>query len=119
MECTQSRRRSSYIRQKETKLTKFPGTHESASSRPKNLRFLGYLLLKSSDESNRRKRKFFALKLNQAPPRRVSNGLCAADDIHLGENTFHMRLDGALTNKEGRADLFVAFALRHQFEHID
>ena len=30
----------------------------------RTLRFLGYLLLKSSEESNRRKRKFFALKLN-------------------------------------------------------
>ena len=49
----------------------------------------------------------------------VSDGFGSADDVHLGEDAFHMRLDGALTNKESRADLFVAFALGHQLEHID
>ena len=41
------------------------------------------------------------LQLNQAATRCVGNGLGAADDIHFGKDAFHMRLDGALTNKEG------------------
>src|SRR5438309_6818779 len=59
------------------------------------------------------------LQLNQAPPRGVGDGFGPADHIHLGEDAFHMRLHRALTNKESRADLFVAFALRHQLEHVD
>ena len=53
------------------------------------------------------------LQLNQPPTRGVSDGFGPADDIHFGKDAFHMRLDGALTNKEGRADFFVAFSLRH------
>jgi len=30
-----------------------------------------------------------------------------------------MRLHGAFTDKEGRPNLFVAFPLSHQLEHID
>ena len=59
------------------------------------------------------------LKLNQAAPRRVSHRFGSADHIHLGEDAFHMRLHRALTNKEGRADLFVAFSLSHQLKHVD
>src|SRR5947199_9304293 len=60
-----------------------------------------------------------ALKLNQAATCCVSHRFSPADDVELGENAFHMRLHRSLTNEEGRADLFVAFSLSHQLEHID
>src|SRR6266496_370980 len=60
-----------------------------------------------------------ALKLNQAATCCVSHRFSPADDVELGENAFHMRLHRALANEEGRADLFVAFSLRHQLEDID
>jgi hypothetical protein len=41
-----------------------------------------------------------ALQLNQAATRRVSDSFGSADDIHLREDAFHVRLDGAFTNKE-------------------
>src|ERR1700693_113447 len=59
------------------------------------------------------------LQLNQAAPSSVSDGLCAADDVELGEDAFYVRLHRALTNKQGRPDLLVAFAQGHQLEDID
>src|ERR1700736_4219546 len=59
------------------------------------------------------------LQLNQPTPCRVSDGFGPADDIHLSEDAFHVRLHCALTNKEGGADLLVAFSLSHQFEHFN
>ena len=41
-----------------------------------------------------------AYNLNQTAPGRVCNGFCAADDVHLGEDGFTVRLDGAFTNKQ-------------------
>ena len=47
----------------------------------------------------RRYRRARGLQSNQAAPGRVCNSFCAADDIHLGEDGFTMRLDGAFTDK--------------------
>src|SRR5206468_12160890 len=60
-----------------------------------------------------------ALKLNQTATCCVGHSFSPADNVHLGEDGFHVRLHGALTNKESRADLFVAFSLSHQLEHVD
>ena len=59
------------------------------------------------------------LKLNQAAARGIRHGFGAADDVHLREDGFHVRLHGAFTDKESRADLFVAFAASHQLEDFD
>lgn len=40
-----------------------------------------------------------ALQSYQAPPGRFCNSFSAADDVHLGEDGFPMRLDGAFANK--------------------
>ena len=61
---------------------------------PKNLRFLGYLLLKDLQT-----KLLFELQLNQAATCGVGDCFGAADDIELGEDAFHMRLHGAFTNK--------------------
>jgi hypothetical protein len=59
------------------------------------------------------------LQLNQSAARCSSDSFGSADDIHLRKDRFHVRFHSALTNKEGRADLLVAFALPHELEHID
>jgi hypothetical protein len=59
------------------------------------------------------------LQLNQAAAGSVGYRFGPADDVELGEDAFHVRLHGAFTNKERRPDLFVTFALGHQFEHVD
>ena len=59
------------------------------------------------------------LQLNQAATSSVSDSFGSADDIELGENAFYVRLHCALGNKKGGTDLFVAFALCHQSEHVD
>jgi hypothetical protein len=41
----------------------------------------------------------YCLQSYQAPPGRFCNGFSAADDVHLGEDGFPMRLDGAFANK--------------------
>jgi hypothetical protein len=41
------------------------------------------------------------LKLDESAPRGVGHGLGPADDVHFGEDCFHVRLHGAFTNKEG------------------
>ncbi len=78
------------IEQKETKLTKVFGVPESY----KNLRFLCYLLLKISRRIKRKETKLtkflFELKLNQSPARCVSDGFRSANDIHFGEDAFHV-----------------------------
>ena len=93
------------IEQKETKLTKVFGVPESAPESYKNLRFLCYLLLKISRRIKRKETKVtkisFALKLNEAAPRRIRDSFSSADDIHLGEDALYMRLDCAFTNEEG------------------
>jgi hypothetical protein len=43
--------------------------------------------------------------LNQAAARSVRDRFGSADDIHLGEDGFHMRLHGAFTKKESRTIL--------------
>src|SRR5205814_1304311 len=48
------------------------------------------------------------LQLNQTASHGVCHSLSSADDIHLGEDGFHVRFHCAFTNKEGRADLLVA-----------
>ena len=53
------------------------------------------------------------LQLNQAATCRGGDRFGPANDIEFGEDAFDMRLHGALTNKEGRADFFVAFSLSH------
>ena len=56
--------------------------------------------LRPSDQQHEQEEtKVSALKLNQAAPRRVCDSFCAADNIHLGEDGFTMRLDSAFTNK--------------------
>ena len=42
-----------------------------------------------------------ALQSNQAATGRFCNSFCTAEDVHLGENGFPVRLDGTFTNKEG------------------
>src|SRR5207237_7737419 len=59
------------------------------------------------------------LKLNQAATCCVGHRFGPADNIHLGEDAFHMRLHCALTNKEDGADLLIALSLSHQFEHFN
>jgi hypothetical protein len=39
------------------------------------------------------------LQLNQAAPRGTSDSFGAADDIHLGEDRFYVRLNGAFADK--------------------
>ena len=43
----------------------------------------------------------------------------STDYVEFGKNAFHVRLHGAFTNKESRANFLVALSLRHQLEHID
>ena len=59
------------------------------------------------------------LQLNQAASCGAGDGFSAAHDVHLREDGFHVRFHSALTYKEGRTNLFVAFALRHQLKHVD
>src|SRR5439155_19403019 len=59
------------------------------------------------------------LKLNQAAPSSVRYSFGSADDVHLREDGFYVRLDRALTNKERRADFFIAFSLSDQLEDFD
>ena len=59
------------------------------------------------------------LQLNQAAARGACDSLRSADDIHLGEDRFHVRFHRAFTNKERRADFFVALSFGHKFEHVD
>jgi hypothetical protein len=61
----------------------------------------------------------FDSELNQTALARVGDGFGPADDVEFGENAFHVRLHRALTNEKCRANFLVAFALRHQLEHID
>ena len=59
------------------------------------------------------------LQLNQSAACRIRDGFRSADDIHLGENAFYVRLHRALADKKGRTNFLVAFSLSHQFENID
>src|SRR6267142_2731145 len=58
------------------------------------------------------------LQLNQPASRSIGDRFGSTDDVELGKNAFHVRLHGAFTNKESRANLLVALPLRHQFEHV-
>ena len=42
-----------------------------------------------------------SLQPNQTAPGRICNSFCTADDVHLGEYGFPVRLDGTFTNEEG------------------
>src|ERR1700740_72354 len=60
-----------------------------------------------------------SLKLNQAAAGSIRHRFGSANDVKFRENAFHVRLHRALTNKERRSDLLVAFALGHQLQHVD
>ena len=59
------------------------------------------------------------LKLNQAAAGGSSDGFGPADDVHLSEDGFDVRLHCAFADEKRRADLLVAFSLSHQLEHVD
>lgn len=59
------------------------------------------------------------LQLNQTAPCGAGDGFSTADDVHLGEDAFHVRLHCALTNEKRRAYLLIAFSLGHQLENVD
>jgi hypothetical protein len=54
-----------------------------------------------------------ALQSDQAPPGRLRNSFGPADDVHLGEDSFPVRLDGAFTDEKGGSDLFVTSSFGH------
>ena len=53
------------------------------------------------------------LQLDQTAPGSVRHGFGAANDIHLGEDRFHVRFHGAFADEQRGADLLVAFSLGH------
>jgi hypothetical protein len=53
------------------------------------------------------------LQLDQTAPGSVRHGFRAANDIHLGEDRFHVRFHGAFADEQRGADLLVAFSLGH------
>ena len=59
------------------------------------------------------------LQLDQAAPGSAGHGFGAADDVHLGEDRFHVRFHGAFADEQCGADFLVAFSLGHQLEHVD
>jgi hypothetical protein len=66
-------------------------TKSAAVSGLTTLRFLGYLLLKILRRIKQKETKFlFELKLNQAATCCIGDCFRPANDIHLGEDAFHM-----------------------------
>jgi hypothetical protein len=58
-----------------------------------------------------------ALATRKPPANRGRHGLRAAVDVQFSKEVLHVRLDGALRNKQRGADFFVRFALAHQPQH--
>ena len=59
------------------------------------------------------------LQLNQAAACGTGDGFGAADDVHLGEDGFHVGLHCAFADKQRRANFLIAFSVGHKLEHVD
>jgi hypothetical protein len=55
----------------------------------------------------------YFLQPYQPPSGRLRDSLSPADDVHLGEDSFPVRLNGAFTDKKRGSDLFVTSSFGH------
>jgi hypothetical protein len=60
-----------------------------------------------------------ALQSDQAASGRFGNSFSAADDVHLGEDSFPVRLDGTFADKKGGSDLLVTSSFGHELQDLN